>query len=84
MAGKRHGSGDGTIYKRADGRWMAQVTFPDRTRKTVYGKKRVEAARKLTALRRALEMGMSVQRDERMPFALYLADKEKKPLRSGF
>src|SRR5690348_14973923 len=74
MATKRRGNGEGTIYKRDDGRWMAQVTLPDGKRKTVYAKTRAEVARELTAIRRSLDIGMPVRRDERMTLSSYLAD----------
>lgn len=35
---KRRSSGEGTIYKRKDGSWSAQITLPDGKRKTKYGK----------------------------------------------
>jgi len=73
MAGRR-GNGEGTIHKRSDGRWAAQVMLPDGARKTLYGRTRQEVQRDLVALRRSLDLGMPVQRDERVPFATYLAD----------
>ena len=74
MAGKRRGNGEGTIYQRADGRWAAQVTLADMARKTLYGKTRLEVQRKLTAVRRQLDLGLPVQRDERVRLADFLAD----------
>jgi integrase len=74
MAGKRRGNGEGTIYKRADGRWTAQVTLADGSRKSVYGKTRADVQRDVAALRRARDLGMPVSRDERVPLAAYLAD----------
>ena len=50
MAGRR-GNGEGTVAKRKDGRWEGRYTIhtPEGTkRKTVYGRTRAEAARKLT------------------------------------
>ncbi|HEV2457471.1 MAG TPA: tyrosine-type recombinase/integrase [Ktedonobacterales bacterium] len=73
MRGKRRGNGEGTIYKRTDGRWAAQVTLADGTRKTVYAKTRLEVQRELTAIKRSLDIGMPVRRDERMPLADWLA-----------
>jgi integrase len=44
---KRRGQGEGSIYKRADGRWSAQVTLPTGKRHTVYARTRRECAAKL-------------------------------------
>jgi site-specific recombinase XerD len=74
MAGKKRGNGEGTIYKRSDGRWAAQVSLPDGARKTLYAKTRAEVQRELTAVRRSLDIGMPVRRDERQRLATYLAD----------
>ena len=58
MASKR-GNNEGSIYKRADGRWVAQVTV-DRARgmqgrKYIYGKTREAVARKLTEALKAVQ-----------------------------
>jgi len=48
--GKR-GNGEGTIYRRKDGKWATQYTVytaEGRKRKTLYGKTRSEVAAKLT------------------------------------
>jgi len=47
----RRSNGEGTIYRRADGRWEARLQAGG-VRKTVYGHTRQEAARKLEALQR--------------------------------
>ena len=50
----RRGNGEGTIYKRKDGKWTAQITVGvdeitgKVIRKTFYGKQRKEVAEKLT------------------------------------
>jgi integrase len=53
--GKRRGSGEGSIFQRADGIWTAEVTLPrgsdgKRRRKTIYGRTRREVAGKLQQL----------------------------------
>ncbi len=48
--GKKRGNGEGTIYRRPDGRWCTQVTVyvnGRRKRPTLYGKTRKEVAGKL-------------------------------------
>src|SRR5947209_1236880 len=44
--GKR-GNGEGSIYHRNDGRWVAEITIEGRQRKFVYGKTRKEVQEKL-------------------------------------
>jgi integrase len=44
---KRRGHGEGTIYQRKDGRWVAEITLENGKRKPFYGKTRKEAADKL-------------------------------------
>ena len=36
MAGRR-GNGEGTIFHRKDGRWVAELTMPDGQKKQKYG-----------------------------------------------
>jgi len=44
---KQRGHGEGTIYQRRDGRWVASITLEGRKRKAFYGKTRKEVADKL-------------------------------------
>jgi integrase len=44
---KRRGHGEGSIYQRSDGRWVAEITLEGGKRKSFYGKSRKEAADKL-------------------------------------
>jgi integrase len=51
MTKKRRGNGEGTIYKRKDGRYEARYTVHTASgpkRKAIYGKTRAEVAEKLT------------------------------------
>ena len=50
MRQKKRGHGEGSIYKRADGRWSVQITLPTGGRKTVYAKTRREVAQKIAEL----------------------------------
>jgi integrase len=45
----RRSRGEGTIIQRKDGRWQAQRSLPDGTRKTYYGRTRQEAHDKMRA-----------------------------------
>ena len=56
MAGKR-GDGEGTIWRRTNGKWQGQITLPDGKRKSVYDETRQGVQRQLAALRRAIEDG---------------------------
>ena len=56
----RRGNNEGSIYKRADGRWAAAVSLPRRKRRTLYGKTRQEVARKLNEALRDREAGLPI------------------------
>lgn len=70
MPGRR-GNSEGTITKRADGRWEARVSLPDGKRRCFYGKTRQEVQRKLAQARRAIDDGMPLV-DERQTVGQYL------------
>lgn len=56
----RRGNNEGTITKRADGRWEARLSLPNGKRKSFYGKTRQEVARRLTAAQHDLASGLPV------------------------
>jgi predicted nucleotidyltransferase len=43
--------GEGTVYRRRDGRWSGQIRRPDGVRQTVYGRTEEEARERLAAVR---------------------------------
>ena len=51
MTGRRRGHGEGSVYRRSDGRWVAVLDLGwrggKRSRKYFYGKTREQVARKL-------------------------------------
>jgi predicted nucleotidyltransferase len=49
--------GEGTVYRRRDGRWSGQIRRPDGVRQTVYGRTEEEARERLDALRGAVGPG---------------------------
>lgn len=53
----RRGRGEGTVYRRADGRWEAAFSFGGRRQRYV-GRSQRDVRLKLTAARRALEQGI--------------------------
>jgi len=69
--GKRANS-EGTIRKRADGRWEARLLLEDGTRHSLYGKTQQEAARRLAQARRDREQGI-VPSTDRQTVAEFLA-----------
>ncbi len=52
---KRRGNNEGTFTKRPDGRWMVQLSMPDGSRRTAYGKTRGEVQEKLRDLQQEAE-----------------------------
>jgi integrase len=73
--GARRGRGEGSIFRRRDGRWCAQLDLGwesgRRRRKLVYGKTRKEVADKLRAAQHAAAEGRLVM-DERCTLRDYL------------
>lgn len=62
--GKR-ANGEGSVFKRADGKWSAEVSYRDELgalkRRTVYGRTQTEARAKQRALRAAVQNGTPVK-----------------------
>lgn len=56
----KRGNNEGSIFKRSDGRWAAQVTIEGRGRRYLYAKTRAEAARRLTEALNAQQEGLPV------------------------
>jgi len=54
----RRGHGEGSIYRRKDGRYAAAITLENHKRKTFYGKTRKEVQDKLNAALHAQKRGM--------------------------
>ena len=69
---KERGNGEGSIYQRGDGKWVAAVSLPRGRRKVIYGRTRAEAAQKLTAALKAIQDGLPVL-GERQTTGQYLA-----------
>ncbi len=74
MAGKR-GQNEGSIYKRPDGRWCAQVNLGyvngKRKRKYLYGDTRAEVAKQMTTILRDVQQGIPVA-TERLTVSTFL------------
>ena len=67
--GTRASSGMGSIRQRADGRWEARYTGPDKRQRSVYGKTEKEVTAKLKAKLHEVDIGMW-----RMPSRLTVND----------
>jgi len=57
---KRRSKGEGSIYRRSDGRWCAQITLPNGKRKTKYSHKQKEVKDWLLNQRKSLHDGTYV------------------------
>ena len=55
---KRRANGEGSVYKRKDGRWEARISLDHGGRKALYGKTRQEVARKLVVAMKARQDGL--------------------------
>lgn len=71
--GGRRGRGEGSIFKRSDGRWAAFVTGFGGQRRSVYGRTRAEAARKLSELTQQRDSGLPLPTG-RQTVASFLAE----------
>jgi len=64
---RKRGRGEGSIYKRKDGRWTAAVTLGYHNgklkRKTVYGETRKEVQDKLTIVLRKVQEGIAISNE---------------------
>ena len=61
---KRRGHGEGSIFGRKDGLWVARVTLEGGKRKDFYAKSRREAAAKLKVAQKAVDDGLSLDSDK--------------------
>ena len=57
---KRRANGEGSIYKRSDGRWVGSVSLDNGRRQHLYGATRQEVSRKLNAALKARQDGLPV------------------------
>ena len=73
MPRPRRGPNEGTIYRRADGRWVAGITGSDGKRKFFYGRTRLEVSRKLSVAQRNQAVGLPMLND-RISLASFLEE----------
>jgi integrase len=68
---KRRGHGEGAIFQRQDGRWVARIVLPNGKRKDYYTKTRKDAAARLRSAQKALDDGLTLDTG-RQTLAAYL------------
>lgn len=68
---RKRGHGEGSIYKRSDGRWAAVVSVEGGRRKFMYGRTRKEVADKLSEALRAQRQGVPLP-DDRITLKQFL------------
>jgi integrase len=68
---KRRDAGDGSIFERADGRWVARLKLADGTTRYFYGARRAEVKSRLVEAQRAVEDGKPLP-SQRLTVAAYL------------
>jgi predicted nucleotidyltransferase len=59
--------GEGTVYRRRDGRWSGQIRRPGGGRQTVYGSSEEEAWERLAAVRSALRAPSEMEAEDAAP-----------------
>jgi integrase len=59
---RRRGHGEGSIFKRKDGRWAASITLENHKRKTFYGKTKKEVQERLKKAQLELHQGTFIVR----------------------
>lgn len=69
----KRGNGEGSIYQRSDGRWVAQVSLETGKKKCIYGRTRADVSKKLPTALKAQQDNLPVPSD-RLTVAKFLAD----------
>ena len=70
----KRGNGEGSVYRRSSGQWVAVLTLRNGKRKFLYAKTRQEAVRRLNAAIKARDEGMPVAVG-RLTVAAFLVDQ---------
>ena len=83
---RRRAKGEGSIYQRKDGRYVAEMTLEDGKRKQFYGKTQKEALEKLRKAQREQEQGILAtgpQQTVKQFLEYWLEDVHKLKVRPG-
>jgi integrase len=82
----RRANGEGSIFRRGDGRWTAQMSYPDENgqtqRRTVYGRTQADVRAKLKDARQRVEVGDPVK-DAAITLSSWLEDWTAKALEAS-
>jgi len=70
---RRRGWGEGSVFRRTDGRWCAYVSLPEGGRRYLYGRTRADVQRKLAEAHRAKDDGLPIG-SERHTVGAFLAE----------
>ncbi len=70
--GKRRGRGEGSVYQRQDGRWVAEIKLEDGKRKPLYGKTQAEAIEKRNQAQYELRQGIAIATGSKQKLKDYL------------
>ncbi len=70
----KRGNGEGSIYRRNDGRWVGEMTIEGRQRKFVYGKTRKDVQEKLRAAIQEKQEGVVLTGTARQTLEQFLLD----------
>ena len=70
----KRGNGEGSIYRRNDGRWVGELTIEGRRRKFVYGKTQKEVQEKLQAASQEKQPGVVLEGTVRQTLGQFLID----------
>jgi integrase len=71
MPRKQRGRGEGSIFMRKEGLWVAEISLEDGRRKTLYAKTKAEAAERLRHVQREIDEGRFIY-DDSQTVAQYL------------
>jgi integrase len=70
---RRRDAGDGSLFQRKDGRWVAQLLDPDGRRRYLYGATRAQAKQRLLEAQAVVQTGQSLP-DQRLTVGRYLQE----------
>jgi integrase len=70
---RRRDAGDGSLFQRKDGRWVAQLRDPDGRRRYLYGATRAEAKQRLLEAQAVVQTGQPLP-DQRLTLGRYLQE----------
>jgi len=70
----KRGNGEGSMYRRNDGRWVGEMTIEGRKRKFVYGKTQKEVQEKLRAALQEKQQGIVLTGTARQTLEQFLTD----------